>query len=100
MACSPTIEVSFSGLSCLDQCKALLDAYTNALIGKQRIRIQYDNYYVEYRQSNPGDLDQLRNLYMQMRMNCPDAMACLPDINPARRVRRGPAAFGTINRGC
>ena len=100
MASAPCHEIKFTELTtCVAQCQALLDAYTQALMGGQRVRIMYGNYAVEYQQRSAQDMQALLNLYMTMRNQCPEAMACLPDINPASRVRRGPAIHATMARG-
>ncbi len=46
--------------------------------------------WVEYRGNYAGDMDRLRNLYMTLRQQCPEALSALPDLSPAYRVQRGP----------
>lgn len=77
--------------ACYADVKSLYDAYLALLSGKQRIRVRYNDMWTEYRQTTAGDMDRLRELYQTLRLQCPDALANLPDLNPAMRVRRGPA---------
>ena len=85
----------FSTMDCLSQLTALYDAYTSLLTGRQRVRIQYGNYWVEYRPQAPQDVDKLLALYNTLYSQCPLAAANgLPDLDTGRRVRRGPAIRG------
>jgi hypothetical protein len=94
----PCVIANFAQMDCFGQAQAIYNAYTTALMGGQRVRIQYDNHFVEYRPSTPADLSMLRDLYMQIRNGCQQAQ-CLPDLSPGSRVRRGPAIYGIIGRG-
>lgn len=85
----------FSTMDCLSQLSALYDAYTTLLTGRQRVRIQYGNYWVEFRSQMPQDVDKLLTLYNTLYGQCPNAATSgLPDLDPGRRVRRGPAIRG------
>lgn len=81
---------SFSGRPCLDQCRDLYDAYVKGLTGGQLIRIRYADNWKEFRPSSPGDMDRLRDLYMTLWRQCPEAQAALPSLDQ-KGVRRGPA---------
>ena len=85
-----TPRVDFSRMNCLEQCRALLNAYQSMLSGTHRTQVRHGDYWVEYRANKPADMVNLRNLYMTMRQECADAMRLLPDLSPSARVRRGP----------
>jgi len=95
MAC---VETPFTGLSCLDQATNLYNAYVQMITGRQRIRVQYDGYYVEYAPKNAADIEAIRTLYMNIWNGCPEAQASLPPLNVSS-VRRGPPVFGQMGRG-
>lgn len=76
---------------CFAAVKTLHDAYITLLSGKTRVRVRYNDMWTEYRAATAGDVDRLREAYMTLRQQCPQAMAELPDLNTAYRVKRGPA---------
>ena len=87
-----TPKLDFSRMDCVEQCRSLLDAYNRMLSGGQRTEIRHGDYWTIYRANKPADMATLRNLYMTMRVQCPQAMHLLPDISPSARVVRGPGA--------
>jgi hypothetical protein len=86
----PTIDIDFTKLDCVGQATSLLNAYTKALTGGQRIQVRHDTYWTSYKPNTPAEMTMLRNLYQLIRAQCP-AAANLPDLSPGMRVRRGPA---------
>jgi len=84
-----TPRLDFSKMSCFQQAESLLNAYQRMLSGGQRVEIRHGDYWVQYRNNQPADMAALRDLYQQIRSNCPQAQ-CLPDLSPGARVRRGP----------
>lgn len=93
--CNPPRQTSFDirrGSTCVDICTQLLQAYFNVIGGNQRTTVRFNERWVEY---NKGNAEQLRDTYMMMFAQCANArQAGLPDLNPAKIVRRGPAARG------
>lgn len=89
----------FYDMTCIEQCKSLLDAYHLLITGKQRVRIAYANYNVEYKPGQQGDLKALVQLYTTIRNSCQEAINTLPDLSPGASVRRGPPVFGQMGRG-
>lgn len=87
--------VDWSQMSCLDSCRNLYNAILAATTSGRRVRVAYDNYQVEYK---PEDYGQLRELYMTLRAQCPEALAQLPNLQPGARVRRGPPLWGSVRR--
>ncbi|MGE0698095.1 MAG: hypothetical protein AB7O57_03290 [Hyphomicrobiaceae bacterium] len=85
-----TPKLDFTQMDCLQQAKALLNAYTRMLSGGQRTEIRHGDYWTQYRSNSPADMAALRDLYQQIRQTCPAAQS-LPDLSPGARVRRGPA---------
>ncbi len=77
-------------MTCLEDCQNLYTAYLQMLQGKTKVRVRYNDMWVEYRGNYAGDMDRLRNLYMTLRQQCPEALSALPDLSPAYRVQRGP----------
>lgn len=77
-------------MSCFEDCKGLYDAYLQILTGKSKVRVRYNDMWVEYRANYAGDMERLRAAYQGLRQQCPEALATLPDLSPAYRVRRGP----------
>ena len=62
------------------------------LAGQQRIEVRFNERWVTY---NKGDATKLVETYTTLYSQCPDAkMQGLPDLNPAKRVKRGPPARG------
>ena len=95
MTCDAT--VSFAGLTCLEQCKALYEAYMMVITGNKRVMVSYGEYSLQYSQANADSLLQAYNTH---HAQCPEAKAAgLPDLDPGRRVRRGPPLHGTMRRG-
>jgi len=90
------LQVDFSSQDCFTTCRQLYNAYLAASSGGQRVRVAYDNYSVEYKQS---DLKNLLQLYTTLRSNCPQAIAALPNLEPGAAVQRGPAIFGAMRPG-
>lgn len=90
------LNVDFSSTDCFTTCQILMDTYIRAVAGGQRVRVSYDNYSVEYKQS---DFNALRDLYTTMRANCPAALAALPNLEKGASVQRGPAIFGAMRPG-
>ena len=89
----------FPDLTCLEQARTLYGAYTTLIMGKQRVRIAYANYNVEYKPGDAAHLKALVQLYTQIRNSCQEAIDTLPDITPGMSVRRGPPVYGTLSRG-
>lgn len=78
------------GSTCVDICTQLLQAYYNVIGGHQRTEVRYNERWISY---NKGNAAELRDNYMLMFAQCAAArQAGLPDLNPAKIVRRGPAA--------
>jgi len=90
------LTVDWSAMSCLDVCKNLLNAVMVAQTQGKRVRVRYDNYEVEYK---PEECTALIGLYNTMRAQCDDpAAAALPNLQPGKRVRRGPPIWGAVRR--
>jgi hypothetical protein len=87
-----TPRLDFGQADCVTNCRNLLEAYNRMLSGGQRTEVRHGDYWVIYRANKPADMTALRNLYMAMRTQCPEAMHLLPDISPSARVVRGPGA--------
>lgn len=90
------LTVDWSTMSCLDVCKNLMNAVMVAQTQGKRVRVRYDNYEVEYK---PEECGALIALYNTMRAQCDDpAVQALPNLQPGKRVRRGPPIWGTVQR--
>lgn len=92
MASTPPLEVDWSASACVDACRALFNAAIAAQTQGRRVRVRYDNYEVEYK---PEEYGQLATLYETLRSQCPDAQS-LPSLQAGRRVRRGMPIWGTV----
>jgi hypothetical protein len=84
-----TPKLDFADLPCIEQARSLLNAYNRMLTGGQRTQVRHGDFWTEYRSNSPADMLALRNMYAQIRQNCP-AAAALPDLSPGARVQRGP----------
>lgn len=99
MAATTIDGTNFNSMSCLEKVQFLHDVYLRVLSGNQRTRVAYNNYTVEYRGQYQNDVKALQQLYTSYWNMCPEAQACMPDLSPGARARRGPPTFGTIGRG-
>lgn len=74
--------------SCRQLLVDLFNAYTKLVAGQARVRVRYGDRWTEY---EPGKGTQLLALYNTIYAQCPDT-AGLIDLDPGRRVKRGPPA--------
>ena len=81
--------------SCAGKLRMVLDAYEAAISGGTRIQVRFQERWTEYQKS---DAMELRNYYMTLWAQCPDAARYgLPDLTSS--VRRGPPARGVTYFG-
>ena len=89
---SQTVIDVRSPTSCIDTLNQVLNAYYSVISGSQRVTVRFNERWAEYQK---GNAEELRQLYMQLYAQCPNAAASgLPNLNPNLRARRGPPARG------
>jgi hypothetical protein len=89
-ACPPG-SFDASTFDCVDNLRALFNAYMAAVAGKTRVVVRFNDRWSEY--ARP-DAPALLMLYQTLYAQCPAAQHCLPDLNPNLRVQRGRPATG------
>ena len=96
MICPPaTAQHAFDMRNSTD-CAAILgdlfQAYANVVGGSQRVTVRFGERWTEY---GKGNAPALVALYMTLYRQCPAAsIKGLPDLNPNKKVLRGPPATG------
>lgn len=82
-----TVEAGATG-SCRQLLVDLFNAYTALLTGNVRVHVRYADRWTEYQ---PGQATALRDLYNLIYAQCDDTCGLI-DLDPGRRVKRGPPA--------
>jgi hypothetical protein len=78
--------------SCIAMLQALLRAYITVVTGQRRVIVRFNDRWTEYQKS---DASSLLAAYQTFYAQCPTAAAeGLPDLNPQKKVRRGPPGRG------
>jgi hypothetical protein len=90
--------IDFTALDCLGQCQYLYNQYIALMTGNSTpIRVRYKDMWTEVRNPTSGDMDRIRELYITLWSNCPEAQCELPDLSKGAQVRRGPPATGIFH---
>jgi hypothetical protein len=92
MPATPTVP-DFSAMSCLDQCRALYNAYMQLMAGKDQVQLRHGDYWVTYSAKSAADKASLLKTYNALYDQCEQAKAALPHLS-TNRAGRGPALRG------
>jgi hypothetical protein len=91
-ACPPGRYDVSAATDCATKLSMLYEAYVQAVSGKSRVVVRFNERWTEY--ARP-DAAALLTLYQTLYAQCPGAQACgLPDLNPNLKVQRGRPARG------